>query len=211
MKKLTISSIALMTALSCSCVTEAGEKPNTCKIHLQLANDGIAKSQVLVGNCYRTGRLGDINLDESEYWYEKAAESGNPDGMLALASLYIFDMKAEENYSEAVRLLRSAADKGVANASFVLGLLHLNGIEVNKNIEKAKALFEHAANEGHGWSMLTMYTLSSGRQSKEKWKKLYQENYSKLYSWEVGYDKFINDKHIKKFIFDALDRSPSNP
>ena len=53
------------------------------------AEQGNAKAQFKLGNCYYNGEGVEKDLDKAIYWYEKSAEQGNEDAEMRLKELGI--------------------------------------------------------------------------------------------------------------------------
>jgi TPR repeat protein len=80
-------------------------------------------------------------------WTE-AAESGNPDAQLQLATLYRSGMGVERNDEEAVRWYTRAAEQGVVEAQSSLGFMHRSGRGAPRDEVRAYFWLSLAAENG---------------------------------------------------------------
>ncbi len=92
----------------------------------------------------------DIQKDQKKavYWYTKAAEQGNVDAQLMLAS-YCESFLQPKDTKKALYWYRKAADNGDPDAQFTLGKKYLNGENIEKNTDQAIYWFTKSAQQGY--------------------------------------------------------------
>ncbi|KAK3809643.1 MAG: hypothetical protein JOS17DRAFT_536663 [Linnemannia elongata] len=78
------------------------------------ASLGDARSQVELGDMYRTGDRIEQDFEVARHWYLKAANQGDPAGQCNLGHLYRLELGVERNHSTALSWYKKAADQGDA-------------------------------------------------------------------------------------------------
>lgn len=99
-------------------------------------------------------RLGELCLDkhregEASKWFQKAADAGDPSGMVHIGAMYQLGMGVVQSAQSAVEWYRRAADAGNASAMFDLGAMYENGLGVPVDLGAARSLYEKAARLGN--------------------------------------------------------------
>ena len=61
------------------------------------------------------------------YWYRKAAEQGNSDGLVGLGLIYDGGKGVPQDYTQAIYWYRKAAEQGNFLAQFFLGMMYFQG------------------------------------------------------------------------------------
>ena len=122
---------------------------NAVKCFQQAAEQGDAKSQNYMGECYYYGDGVTKNLQEAAKWYRKAAEQGNADAQSSLGYCYYFGEGVTKNFQEAVKWYRKAAEQGNVGAQNNLGNCYYNGEGVTKNFQEAVKWYQKAAEQGN--------------------------------------------------------------
>ncbi|MEJ2378313.1 MAG: PDZ domain-containing protein, partial [Pseudolabrys sp.] len=82
------------------------------------------------------------------HWLRLAADKGEADAMLMLATLYGAGNGVAKDQAEAANWARKAAEKGSAVAMFLLGSLYERGEGVAKNPVEAARWYQQAADKG---------------------------------------------------------------
>ncbi|HJU30537.1 MAG TPA: PDZ domain-containing protein, partial [Hyphomicrobiaceae bacterium] len=101
---------------------------------------------------------------KSAYWFRKAADMGNANGMAGLGSLYQQGKGVPADLAQAVMWYKRGADRGSAVAMSDLGLLYVQGKGVERNEAAAVALFRKAAGLGNSIAMNNLaWMLQLGR------------------------------------------------
>ncbi|WP_206081787.1 tetratricopeptide repeat protein [Hallella mizrahii] len=88
---------------------------NAVKCFQQAAEQGDAKSQNYMGECYYYGNGVTKNLQEAAKWYRKAAVQGNANAQNSLGYCYENGEGVEKNGEEAFFWYRKAAQQGDAD------------------------------------------------------------------------------------------------
>ena len=115
------------------------------------AKAGNAAAMVAVGRFYAASPSIAADGRTAATWFRKAADLGNPQGMLALGLLNGTHTGVQgdgPNMVEAVRWYQAAANKGLPQAKYMLGCLYARGGVLQKNDARAVALFKEAADGG---------------------------------------------------------------
>ena len=89
---------------------------------IKAAESGDAAAMLKVGNVYDWGLAGAVDFKRALHWYERAAQSGLPAGVSALADYYGMGREVKEDKDHAHALFAIAAENGDAYAMFNLGL-----------------------------------------------------------------------------------------
>lgn len=113
----------------------------------QLADQGIAWAQNIIGDLYRTGSGGyPKELSKSIEWYKRAALGGNTMGQVNLGLCYLAGEITTTNTSEAFKWINQAAMSNNPVALIELGNLYRDGINVTQDLDKAKEYYKAASN-----------------------------------------------------------------
>jgi len=114
------------------------------------AQGGSIKDEIKLGTAYLAGN--GIVQDEklAAYWYEKAANSGDPIAQKQIGYLYEVGIGVPRNPERAVRWFERSAAGGLVNAKVDLGVAYMWGLGVRKDLELSAQLFREAANKGDG-------------------------------------------------------------
>jgi hypothetical protein len=118
------------------------------KQYLKAAEQGNAKAQNSLGDCYQTGKGVPWDLAEGARWYRKSAEQGNIDGQSSLGACYEFGLGVIVDGTEAAKWYRKSAEQGNTIAQRYLGLLYTSGTPLPKNFAEAVKWFRMAAEQG---------------------------------------------------------------
>jgi hypothetical protein len=135
---LTVSGFAATSATADVPNTQVVPQPRTVDEEIKLAAD------------YFAGRGVAQDARQAAYWYEKAAEAGDPESQLQTGYLYAAGIGVEKNPALAVHWYQLAAAGGLASAKVNLAVAYLWGSGVGKNPDEAIRLLEEAAGKGVG-------------------------------------------------------------
>ena len=91
----------------------------------------------------------DSDNSESERWFRRAAELGDPIAMINLGAMYELGNHVKEDYAQAASWYRQASGKGDASATYNLARMYERGHGVPKDLAKAKELYQKAAAKGN--------------------------------------------------------------
>ncbi len=153
--KLGVLIVISLALFSCSKDTEV---QGICMGLQGLADQGDEHGMLGLGDCYRSGKGIDQDLDNAIYWYEKAAEKSNSIAKHNLANIYLFELNDEARFDEAVRLLEEAAPE-YPPSNFSLGVLHLNSIGVKAKPVDAVPFFVKASERNHEGAMFALFMM----------------------------------------------------
>ena len=146
----------------------------------QLAEDGDAYAQYIIGTAYRDGGLLIPDAAKAQKFLECAAEQDLDVAQYALGKLYLSDgndfaayrlgkeylsgKNVSKDTSTAAEYLRQAADNGSAYAQYLLGKLTLMGEGVPKDMDAAYEWFAAARDNGHAYAEFFMKRMERGEQ-----------------------------------------------
>lgn len=108
------------------------------------ADTGCSKGFILLGICYWLGRGVEKDIEKAEEYFEKAAELGDPYGLLGLGE----QAQITGDFDAAVSYFRRAADRGNTNALIALGRCCELGRGVQKDSARAFEYYLKAAEAG---------------------------------------------------------------
>lgn len=115
------------------------------------AERGFIKQEIELGAAYFTGQ--GVNRDEKRaaYWYEKAANAGDPAAQLEIGTFYQTGVGVQRDPVQAVRWFQRSAAGGLVSAKVNLGAAYLLGNGVRKDPVLAEQLFReaYAKKDGH--------------------------------------------------------------
>lgn len=100
-----------------------------------------------LGYCYREGLGCEENQDDALYWYEKAADSGQPAAAYHVAS--ILEEQRQEYDETIVAWYRRSAEAGYHQAQYAMGYHYEWGYAVELNTEAALEWYRLAAAQGN--------------------------------------------------------------
>ncbi len=112
------------------------------------AETGEAHDQLVLGNCYASGKGVTADMVEAAKWYRKAAEQGHVEAQFYLAELYAKGSGVTQDDSEAAKRYRIAAELGHAAAQRELGFAYDQGKGVPKDYSEKIKWFLKAAEQG---------------------------------------------------------------
>lgn len=104
------------------------------------------QASLALGNIYRDGLNGEIDMKQAVSWYEKGASQGNPECMEILGCLYFQGEEGvDRDYAKAFEWLNRCEEAGSLQSASKLGYLYMKGEGCTADENKAKELFERAA------------------------------------------------------------------
>jgi hypothetical protein len=106
--------------------------------------------QIKLANDYLIGHGVTRDLQQSAYWFEKAAEAGDPQAQTQIGYFYDAGIGVPKDPVLAAHWYQLAAAGGFIDAKVNLGVLYLWGKGVKKNEQLAVQLFREAAEKGSG-------------------------------------------------------------
>jgi len=108
------------------------------------------QQEIQLGNNYLSGHGVTRDDKQAAYWYEKAAEAGDPWAEKQIGFFYQSGIGVPVDPVRAVHWYQLAAASGLVSAKTNLGVAYLWGTGVSKDISLAKQLFMDAAEKGDG-------------------------------------------------------------
>jgi TPR repeat protein len=119
--------------------------------HIQAgAEKGSIEKEIELGRAYLLGRSVTRNEKQAAYWYEKAANFGDPAAQEQIGYFYEVGFGVKRDPARAARWFERAVAGGLIGAKVNLGVAYLNGNGVRKDPVFAAQLFREAAQKGSG-------------------------------------------------------------
>ena len=110
----------------------------------EMAEEGNAISQLILGDCYYDGNAVLKDHVKAVKWYKKSAEQGIAEAQSSLGSCYCIGAGVLKDPIESVKWYRKAAEQGDATAQYWLGLYYHSGFGVSKDPVEAYAYYNLA-------------------------------------------------------------------
>ena len=118
----------------------------------QLAEDGDAYAQYIIGTAYRDGGLLIPDTAKAQKLLERAAEQDLDVAQYALGKLYLSDDTDVHDPAKGIYWLKRSADNGNDFAAYRLGKEYLSGKNTIKDAETAVSYLRQAANDGNAYA-----------------------------------------------------------
>ena len=118
----------------------------------QLAEDGDAYAQYIIGTAYRDGGLLIPDTAKAQKLLERAAEQDLDVAQYALGKLYLSDDADVHDPAKGIYWLKRAADNGNDFAAYWLGKEYLSGKNVSKDTSTAAEYLRQAANSENAYA-----------------------------------------------------------
>lgn len=114
------------------------------------ADLGDVEAQTNVGQIFSYGSHG-IKRDYSKafYYFQQAAEAGNPAAMGHLGHMYANGLSVVANNQTAIEWFSKAIEGQDANGHYGMGYMYLTGFGIERSYKKALEHFSHAARQDH--------------------------------------------------------------
>src|ERR1700733_12427443 len=112
------------------------------------AKDGYVPQEIELAADYFTGNGVPKDAKQAAYWYQKAAEGGDPEAENEIGFFYQAGIGVLADPARAMHWYQLAAASGFTRAKVNLGVMYVWGIGVPKNGGLATQLFQEAANRG---------------------------------------------------------------
>ena len=126
----------------------------------QLAEDGDAYAQYIIGTAYRDGGLLIPDTAKAQKLLERAAEQDLDVAQYALGKLFLSDEADVHDSAKGVYWLKRSADNGNDYAAYRLGKEYLSGVHATKDVETAAFYLNQAANEGSTYAQYLLGKLT---------------------------------------------------
>jgi TPR repeat protein len=114
------------------------------------AERGSVQQQIELAAAYLAGRGVPRDEKEAAYWYEKAANGGDPGAQQQIGYFYQAGIGVERNPTRAVQWFERAVAGGLVSAKVNLGVAYVWGLGGRKDPVFAAQLFREAAQKGNG-------------------------------------------------------------
>jgi TPR repeat protein len=114
------------------------------------AERGSVQQQIELGAAYLAGRGVPRDEKQAAYWYEKAANAGDPGAQQQIGYFYQAGLGVERDPARAVQWFERAVAGGLVSAKVNLGVAYVWGLGVRKDPVFATQLFREAAQKGSG-------------------------------------------------------------
>jgi|KBSSwiStaDraftv2_1062776.scaffolds.fasta_scaffold01839_11 uncharacterized protein len=114
------------------------------------AQKGSIQQEIELAGAYFAGRGVTRDEKQAAYWYEKAANSGDPAAQLQIGFFYEAGIGVERDPARAAVWFERAVASGSVEAKVNLGVAYTWGVGVRKDPEFATQLFRAAAEKGSG-------------------------------------------------------------
>ena len=126
----------------------------------QLAEDGDAYAQYIIGTAYRDGGLLIPDTAKAQKLLERAAEQDLDVAQYALGKLYLSDDADVHDPTKGIYWLKRLADNGNDYAAYRLGKAYLSGKNVIKDAETAVSYLRQAADNGSAYAQYLLGKLT---------------------------------------------------
>ena len=126
----------------------------------QLAEDGDAHAQYIIGTAYRDGGLLIPDTAKAQKLLERAAEQDLDAAQYALGKLYLSDDADIHDPAKGIYWLKRSADNGNDYAAYRLGKEYLSGKNVSKDTSTAAEYLRQAANNGNAYAQYLLGKLT---------------------------------------------------
>jgi uncharacterized protein len=124
-------------------------KPDIPRIQAGAASGSI-EDEIKLGSAYMAGN--GVVQDEklAAYWYEKAANSGDPIAQKQIGYLYEVGVGVPRDPQRAMRWFERSVAGGYVAAKVDLGVAYMWGLGVKKDLDLSAQFFQEAATKGDG-------------------------------------------------------------
>ena len=126
----------------------------------QLAEDGDAYAQYIIGTAYRDGGLLIPDTAKAQKLLERAAEQDLDAAQYALGKLYLSDDTDIHDSAKGIYWLKRSADNGNDYAAYRLGKEYLSGKNVSKDTSTAAEYLRQAADNGSAYAQYLLGKLT---------------------------------------------------
>ena len=133
-----------------------GNYSEAVKWYLKAAEQGHAKAQNNLGNCYYHGQGVSQNYSEAAKWYRKSADQGLARAQNNLGNCHYHGQGVKQSYTEAVKWYRKSAEQGNAYAQNNLGNCYSQGLGVKQSYTEAVEWYLKAAVQGNADAQYTL-------------------------------------------------------
>jgi TPR repeat protein len=143
------STIALLVLSLCGLHAARAVDPDIPRIQAG-AEKGSIPQEIELGNAYLAGRGVARDEKQAAYWYEKAANSGDPVAQQQVGHFYEIGLGVKRDPIRAAQWFERAVAGGLVSAKVNLGVAFFWGLGVRDDPVFAAQLFREAAQKGSG-------------------------------------------------------------
>ena len=126
----------------------------------QLAEDGDAYAQYIIGTAYRDGGLLIPDTAKAQKLLERAAKQDLDAAQYALGKLFLSDEADVHDSAKGIYWLKRSANNGNDFAAYRLGKEYLSGKNVSKDTSTAAEYLRQAANNGNAYAQYLLGKLT---------------------------------------------------
>ncbi len=141
-----VALVACAGRVSCQ---EPNAAPGSSQLLINVGGMSVQK-EIELGNDYLNGHGVGKDEKQAAFWYEKAAEAGDPSAQQQIGFFYQAGIGVSADPARAAHWYQLAAANGLAAAKRNLGVAYLWGSGVPTDKALAAQLFREAANKGDG-------------------------------------------------------------
>ena len=168
----------------------------------QLAEDGDAYAQYIIGTAYRDGGLLIPDTVKAKKLLERAAEQDLDAAQYALGKLYLSDDTDVHDPAKGIYWLKRSADNGNDFAAYRLGKEYLSGKNVSKDTSTAAEYLRQAADNGSAYAQYLLGKLTLMGEGVPK-------DMDVAYEWFAEAEQ--NGHAYAGFFMDRIDRGEQRP
>ena len=168
----------------------------------QLAEDGDAYAQYIIGTAYRNGGLLIPDTVKAQKLLERAAEQDLDAAQYALGKLYLSDDADVHDPAKGIYWLKRSADNGNDFAAYRLGKEYLSGNNVSKDASTAAEYLRQAANNGNAYAQYLLGKLTLMGEGVPK-------DMDAAYEWFAAAQE--NGHAYASFFIDRIERGEQHP
>ena len=132
--------------------------PNVHQLQAK-AERGFVNQEIELAEAYFTGNGVEHDAKLAAYWFQKAAESGDPESQNLVGSLYEVGLGVPADAARAMHWYQLSAASGLSDADVNLGVMYALGVGVKKDALMAAQYFEKAVQRGNGTGATYLGTL----------------------------------------------------
>ncbi len=113
------------------------------------ARGGNHYAQLILGNCYASGKGVKQSAKQAARWWQMSAQGGNAKAQYHLGKAYLEGVGVAHNAKKAINWLTQSAQSGNHHAQYLIGKMYHEGYVVAQNHGQARDWLSRAAANGH--------------------------------------------------------------
>jgi uncharacterized protein len=185
--------IPTMTAIAVLTLTQTAFAARDLHQLQAKAEQGFVKEEVELASAYFNGNGVAQDPKLAAYWYQKAAEGGNPEAQNLVGYFYEVGLGVPADPARALHWYQLAAASGLPDATLNLGVLYVLGVGVEKDTSVAAQYFQEAVRKGNGTGATYMGTLNyfgigmqQDRVAAEHWYTVGEKLHDPMAAYDLG-------------------------